>query len=164
MELRILRETDQALVLEMLTDEQIKQTYMLPDFSTREDALPLFRRLVQLSRNGSHFVRGICDGDVLVGFLNDVQTENGCIELGYVIHPRHWGKGYATEGLKLALEELARLATGRSSPARFPKTKPAFGSWRKHAWYPSPELTLSNTVENSTPVATLKKNSEADPG
>ena len=144
MELRILRETDQALVLEMLTDEQIKQTYMLPDFSTREDALPLFRRLVQLSRDGSHFVRGICDEDVLVGFLNDVQTENGCIELGYVIHPRHWGKGYATEGLKLALEELARLGYRKVITGAFSENKASLRVMEKARMVPVPG---TDTVE-----------------
>jgi len=144
MELRILRETDQALVLEILTDEQVKQTYMLPDFPTREDALPLFRRLVQLSRDRSHFVRGICDGDVLVGFLNDVQTENGCIELGYAIHPRHWGKGYATEGLKLALEELARLGYRKAITGAFSENKASLRVMEKACMVPVPG---TDTVE-----------------
>jgi RimJ/RimL family protein N-acetyltransferase len=45
----------------------------------------------------------------LVGFLNDVEIENGAIELGYVIHPRFQGNGYATEALGIAIGELFHL-------------------------------------------------------
>ena len=79
---------------------------MLPDFGKKEDATPLFRRLMALSQDETHFVRGIWAEGQLVGFLNDVEIENGTIELGYVIHPAHHGKGYATEALRLAIRAL----------------------------------------------------------
>lgn len=109
MELRILTESDEAALTELLTNDQIRQTYMLPDFPRREDALPLARKLMELSRNDSRFVRGMDENGTLVGFLNDVEIENGCIELGYVVHPSHWGKGFATTALMLAIRELFRL-------------------------------------------------------
>lgn len=109
MQLRILTDTDEATLTELLTNDQIKKTYMLPDFPRREDAIPLARRLMQLSREDSRFVRGIDDSGVLVGFLNDVEIQNGSIELGYVVHPTHWGKGCATAALKQAIEELQHL-------------------------------------------------------
>jgi len=79
---------------------------MLPDFETREDALPLFHRLCDLSRDPGRFVRGIYAENTLIGFLNDVEICGSIMELGYVIHPDHWGKGYATAALKLAMEQL----------------------------------------------------------
>ena len=82
---------------------------MLPDFPSREDAVPLFQRLVYLSGDSRRFVRGIYADETLVGFLNDVEIENGAIELGYVIHPRFQGNGYATEALGIAIGELFRL-------------------------------------------------------
>lgn len=106
MKLRILTEHDEAALLALLTDDQIKLTYMLPDFPRREDALPLTRRLMALSRDNSRFVRGMDLDGTLVGFLNDVEIENGAIELGYVVHPAHWGKGCATAALKLAIADL----------------------------------------------------------
>ncbi|MGN0976555.1 MAG: GNAT family N-acetyltransferase [Faecousia sp.] len=109
MEIRPLTPADQAAMLELLTDESIKQTYMLPDFETKEDAIPLFLRILERSRDNSHFERGICVDGVLVGFLNDVEIHDGTIELGYAIHPAHQGKGYATAALKAAIEELFRL-------------------------------------------------------
>lgn len=112
MEIRILSKNDESVLPDLLTSSEIKQTYMLPDFDRREDALPLARRLVQLSQDKAHFVRGICAEGQLVGFQNDVEIADGSIELGYVIHPDHWGKGYATAALKLAIAELFRLGYG----------------------------------------------------
>ena len=106
MNLRKLTSGDEAAMLELLTNSVIKQTYMLPDYASKEDAIPLFHRLLALSQDDTQFVRGICAGEKLVGFLNNVEIENGTIELGYVIHPSHWGKGYATAALKAAISQL----------------------------------------------------------
>ena len=137
MTLTPLLETDREALLELLTDPQIKLTYMLPDFAEKEDALPLQRRLVQLSREKSRFVRGIRAGNTLVGFLNDVEIENGTIELGYVIHPRHWGKGYATKALTLALEELALLGYREAVAGAFSENKASLRVMEKAAMVPS---------------------------
>lgn len=106
MKLRPLTEKDEAALLELLTDEKIKLTYMLPDFAAREDAIPLARRLMALSQDETRFLRGMEENGTLVGYLNDVEVVDGTIELGYLVHPRHWGKGYATAALKLAIGEL----------------------------------------------------------
>lgn len=106
MELRMLCAEDAAVMLDILTDGTVKQTYMLPDFERKEDALPLFQRLMEMSCSEDHFVRGIFDEDVLVGFLNDVEIVRDTIELGYVIHPDHQGKGYAAAALKAAISAL----------------------------------------------------------
>ena len=108
MKLRPLTEKDEAALLELLTDNQIKQTYMLPDFAAKEDAIPLAKRLMALSQDETRFLRGMDADGVLVGYLNDVEMVDGAIELGYLVHPRHWGKGYATDALKLAIEDLFR--------------------------------------------------------
>ena len=104
-----LRAADLETMLDILTNDCVKQTYMLPDFPSREDAVPLFQRLVGLSGDSRRFVRGIYADETLVGFLNDVEIENGAIELGYVIHPRFQGNGYATEALGSAIGELFHL-------------------------------------------------------
>ena len=106
MKLRELTEADRNYLLDLLTSEQINKTYMLPDFPCREDALPLARRLMELSRDDSRFLRGMEEKGCLVGFLNDVEIQNGIIELGYAVHPDHWNKGFATAALKLAIDDL----------------------------------------------------------
>ena len=108
MKLRILTETDEAALLDLVTNDRIKLTYMLPDFPCREDAIPLARKLMLLSRDDTRFVRGMEQDGILVGFLNDVETDAGAIELGYVVHPDHWGQGCATAALKLAIADLFR--------------------------------------------------------
>ena len=109
MTLRKLTDADVLPMLDLLTNDIIKQTYMLPDFEAKSDAIPLFGRLMQLSQDDAHFVRGICPGDTLIGFLNDVEIQNGTIEVGYVIHPAHWNRGYATAALKEAISQLFDL-------------------------------------------------------
>lgn len=106
MKLRPIFPADEAQMLDILTSDLVKQTYMLPDFADRAAALPLFHRLMNLSEDPGRFLRAMDQDGTLVGFLNDVEISGGSMELGYVVHPAHWGKGYATAGLKLAIEEL----------------------------------------------------------
>lgn len=105
MELKSISLEDREEMLDILTNPLVSETYMLPDFASREDALPLFHRLVELSQKRGRFVRGMYVGGRLVGFLNDVEIESSRIELGYVVHPGHWAKGYATAALRLAIAE-----------------------------------------------------------
>ena len=97
---------DQASVIEILMDPTVKQTYMMPDFPTEEDAVKLFRRLMELSQEGNHYVVAICLGDSLIGWINDTEQQGSSIEVGYVIHPRYHGQGYMTEALKAAIADL----------------------------------------------------------
>ena len=104
--LRPIQESDRAIIVSILTDDQVKKTYMLPDFSRPEDAIPLFQRLLALSREESRFVRAMEVDGRCVGFLNDVEISGNSIELGYVVHPECWGRGYATASLKEAIRQL----------------------------------------------------------
>ena len=104
--LRSFRPEDRDRMLEILTDNTVNKTYMLPDFEKKEDAIPLFERLMGLSLEEGRYVRCISLDTKAIGFMNDVQIKDGCIELGYVIHPNSQGKGYMTEALKMAIEEL----------------------------------------------------------
>ncbi len=107
--LRPILESDQERMLDILTSEQVNQTYMLPDFEKREDAEPLFQKLLNMSVSPVLYARAIALEDGLIGFLNQVEVEDGSIELGYVIHPDFQGRGYMTQALKLAMDELFTL-------------------------------------------------------
>ena len=100
---------DRERILDILTDKTVAKTYMLPDFHTREDAIPLFNRLYDLSRDTGRFVRCIANEETAIGFLNDVEIKNGTIELGYVIHPDSQRKGYMTQALGVAIGQLFKL-------------------------------------------------------
>lgn len=107
--LRPFQPEDQNMILEILTSTKVNQTYMLPDYECKEDAIPLFRRLAELSHDCSRFVRCIdLDGEA-IGFLNDMEIKGGRIELGYVIHPEFHNRGCMTKALKLAIFRLFEL-------------------------------------------------------
>ena len=104
--LRPMCPTDQGQILEILTSPVVNKTYMLPDFASKEDAVPLFNRLKNLSEDPGRFVRAIVAGEQVAGFLNDVEITDSFIELGYVIHPDSQGKGYMTAALRAAIQAL----------------------------------------------------------
>ena len=98
--------SDRERMLDILTSSQVNKTYMLPDFESRMAAEPLFKRLMEMSEDESKYVRAIALDHALIGFLNHTDIQDGSIELGYVIHPDFHGKGYMTQALQLAMEEL----------------------------------------------------------
>ena len=106
LKLRPFLPADQTRILETVTSTKVNQTYMLPDYEKMEDAIPLFERLSKLSQDSSRFVRCIDVDGQAVGFLNDVEIKDGSIELGYVIHPDFHNRGYMTQALRAAIEEL----------------------------------------------------------
>lgn len=105
-ELRPIREADRDDLIRVLTDDRVKQTYMLPDFPAWEDAYKLFARLRDLSADSARFVRGVYLDDRLIGFLNDVQIADRSMELGWALHPEYHSRGYGTQAVKLAIREL----------------------------------------------------------
>ncbi len=82
---------------------------MIPDFSSREDAVLMFHKIKDLSYSDKHFEYGIYLKEQLIGFINDVETDDESIEIGYVIHPDMQGNGYATEILSATIRELFRM-------------------------------------------------------
>ena len=106
--LRPFAESDRQAMGAMLTNNQIRKTYMIPELKNQEAVDRLFRRFLELSLSEDHYVAGIYREDCLVGFLNDVGKDTERIALGYVIDPAYWGKGYATQALKAAVEDLFR--------------------------------------------------------
>ncbi len=96
-----------AIVL--LNNNEIKETYIIPDFSTREDAVKMFDALKRMSNSDKHFVYGIYLDHKLIGFINDVDIDGCTIEVGYVINPDMKNHGYATEMLLACIQELFRM-------------------------------------------------------
>ena len=104
--LRHILPEDRERILDILTSEKVNQNYMLPDFESREAAIPLFNRLLEMSRDAKKYVCAIATEEGLVGFVNQVEILAQRIELGYVIHPDEQGKGYMTAALQLMMKEL----------------------------------------------------------
>lgn len=107
--LRAFAPEDVESALAIFYNDKVKLTYMLPDFPARENAVKLFDRLRAFSLGTDHFVFGICLGEKLIGFLNDVEGDGETVEVGYALHPDYWNRGYATEALTAVIGELFRL-------------------------------------------------------
>lgn len=117
--LRIMGEECLEDGLSLLTNPIIKQTYMLPDFPSRVEAEALFHRLKDISRQVGRYVRGVFLGQSMIGFLNDVEITQESIELGWVIHPEHHNKGYATSAVMQAIKELFALGYAEVTAGAF---------------------------------------------
>ena len=106
LELKPLSDSDRNNIIELLTNSEIKKTYMLPDFESEEQAEKLFLRLKEGSLAEKVYQVGIfLDGEV-IGYANEVERDGDKIELGYMIHPKHHNKGYGTEMLKAMIDEM----------------------------------------------------------
>ena len=110
---------DKKDFMQIVKNEQVKKTYMLPDFSSEEEEEKFFKRLRDLSLDNKRFVYGIYSKNKIIGFLNEVSKNNSEIEIGYFIAPNEWNKGFATEALKIAIEELFRIGFDSVVAAHF---------------------------------------------
>ena len=97
--LQLLRAADEDALVDLLMNEEIAKTYMVPEFASREEAVALCRRIQMQSQGEERLVYGIYLADGLIGVINEVYRDDRKIELGYVIHPEHKNRGYATEAL-----------------------------------------------------------------
>ena len=107
--LRPFFDSDADDALEILLNGEIKKTYMLPDFSSRDDALSLFKRLHKMSLSEDRFVYGISLDNKIIGMINEVEKDDDLIDLGYVIHPSYKNMGFATMALSACIKELKRM-------------------------------------------------------
>lgn len=97
---------DKEAVLDLLTDKTVGKTYMLPEYQSREEAVPLFHRLVQLSQEESRYVAGVYLDGKFIGMMNDTEIKGTQIEMGYAYLPAFYDRGFATEAFKGAIDYL----------------------------------------------------------
>ena len=103
--LDIMSAKDAVGICRILQHDKVKKTYMVPDLSDSA-ALELAQRMIHLSGNECRYVRGIYWGQTLIGIMNDVGIDGGTIELGWAIDPMYHGRGFATEAVCAAIQEL----------------------------------------------------------
>lgn len=106
LEIKAISEEDKEQVMDLLTDKTVAKTYMLPDYKFREEAEPLFRRLITLSNDDSRFVAGVYLDGHFIGMMNDPEIKEKKIEVGYAYLPAYYNQGYATEALQGAIRYL----------------------------------------------------------
>ena len=103
LELKFISPDSLENLADLLSDEIVKQTYMVPDFPRRQEALNLAQRLMELSKQEERRVVGIYLGETLIGILNQTDATQDSIELGYALLPQYHNQGYATEALRGAI-------------------------------------------------------------
>lgn len=97
---------DKESVLDLLTDETVGKTYMLPEYQYREEAEPLFLRLVQLSNDETRYVAGVYLDGRFIGMMNETEVNENQIEMGYAYLPAYYHQGFATEAFAGAIQYL----------------------------------------------------------
>ena len=108
LEIKSFRSCDLEQLKELLTNEEIAKTFMVPEFESEEQVRNLANRLIEYSKieNNEHLEYGVYLNDALIGFINNCEFNEEEIEIGYVIHPDHKGQGYATEAVSAVLKDL----------------------------------------------------------
>lgn len=104
--LDIINDIDKEKLIEIFKDNEVKQTYMLPDFDNEEGYVKLFENFKKLSENPIRFLKGIYLNNEIIGFINEVEKTEESIELGYVIFPKYKGNGYCTNALEQSINYL----------------------------------------------------------
>jgi RimJ/RimL family protein N-acetyltransferase len=103
LELKSMGEKDLPALVELLTDEIVGKTYMVPEFESKAQAQALAERIAAMSREENRYVAGIFLDGRLIGMLNETERQEDTIEVGYAIDSRYHGRGYGTEALTGAI-------------------------------------------------------------
>ena len=106
LEIRPITQADKEAVLDLMTNEIVARTYMLPAFQSREEAEPMFLRLVKMCADESRYVAGVYLDGQFIGMMNDTEVKDGQIEMGYAYLPAYYNRGYATEAFAGAIRYL----------------------------------------------------------
>ena len=119
LEIKPYQPRDEGAMIALLTNPTIRKTYMLPALQTAAEQVQFFKGLLADSSSQDHFERGIYLDGQLIGFVNDVMISDDTIELGYVIHPSHHNKGYATEMFKAVIDRQFKSGFSKVVAAAF---------------------------------------------
>lgn len=131
--------SDLEPMLDLLTDDVVKQTYILPDYPDREAAKPLFQRLLSLSNESDRYVSAICLDGNCIGMVNDTEIKGDAVELGYAILPAFHNRGYCTEMLRGAIDYLHIHGFSKVLTAAFESNKASLRVMEKCGMVRMPE-------------------------
>lgn len=106
LEVRPMSIEDKEAILDLLTDEIVGRTYMIPEYSSREEAEPLALRLIELSYAQGRYVAGIYLNAIFIGLMNETEVKDNQIEMGYALLPAYHNQGYTTEAFSGAIRYL----------------------------------------------------------
>ena len=96
-------DSDISALKELFENDEVKKTYMIPDFTDENAFMKTFTYLKKLSLDENGHTAGIFLGKELIGLFHKVDIHSDRVEVGYAIHPRFWNQGYATEALQAGI-------------------------------------------------------------
>lgn len=97
---------DMAALIELLKDDTIKETFIIPDLHEQDQYEKMFNKMKRDTESIQHYAGGIYLNDILIGFILDTDVANSTVEIGYVILPSYQNCGYATEALNGVIKYL----------------------------------------------------------
>ena len=103
LQLRPLSDEDAFSLMEFFVSQEVRKTYMIPDFENEAAFMKTFSHLKKLSQDEDGYTAGIFLGKELIGLFHKVDIIGDRVEVGYAIHPRHWNQGYASEALRAGI-------------------------------------------------------------
>ena len=109
LQLRHPRPADADAVFAVFGDERAMRYWSHEAFETRSQAEQYLRDIDQgfADRQFCQWAITEPERDELIGTvtLTGWSARNRRMELGYMLHPEHWGKGYASEAVRAVLED-----------------------------------------------------------
>lgn len=106
--LRAITENDRDDLIRIFKDERVNMTYMIPVLDTKEKEDKLFQKIMRQSHTDK-YIYGVYLNDRFIGLINEVESNDDTIELGYLIDPLHQKQGYMTEVLSKVIDDLFTL-------------------------------------------------------
>lgn len=121
----------------LLTDAEITKTFMVPEFESLEQAELLVKKLIAFSsiEDTVHLEYGIYLDGKIIGFINDCGIEDEEVKIGYVIHPKYKGQGFATEAVKAVISELKEMGFKKVGAGFFEENTASFRVMQKCGMY-----------------------------
>lgn len=107
--LKEIRENDFSSLFDLLTNEEVKKTYLVPDFKSGEEFSKMFKHLKNLSQKPDSRTFGVFLNEILIGLFHEVAVTGSSIEVGFAIHPHYQNQGYATEALSAGIRHFFEM-------------------------------------------------------
>ena len=107
--LRRYEEADIDMQYEIITDDRLSKYIKFPDL-TKEEELEYIKDCIKKADNSKYekWVITLKDNNIPIGNIsvNEINKKNNYCTVGYVIMYEYWGKGYASEALKIVSDYL----------------------------------------------------------
>lgn len=104
--LRSIRDSDFESTYDSLCRKEVTETFIMPEINNKEEFIPLFNKLKDLSLQKNPTIYGIEYEKQIVGIISLPVQADTFTEIGYAVNPDYQNRGIATEAAKLIIKHL----------------------------------------------------------